>query len=194
ANTPFDSLSKLRSDLLPTGLQVQKFSGHYVRLDTAIKWFDWHGFFCAISSDKPALGRTDIPILNRQVEIPVSAIVNWIVYIFTQVLGVLIDSNEIYATVENTFTNLKWASENGFADFSSSSEGTNSSWEYRLTFASPHPTRPDVFFSLVTTIVLQADIKNESSWWGLVSSTTARFVCTITALKLSVTKGFKDPV
>ncbi|KAJ3853983.1 delta-endotoxin CytB, partial [Lentinula lateritia] len=100
----------------------------------------------------------------------VSNIIDYIVYFVTQEVGVSIDANAIYGMVLNAFTNLEWASESGFADFSSSSTGTNSSWEYRITFSETYSGSSNSFLSFVSTILLEADIRNRSSWWCLVSS------------------------
>uniref|UniRef100_A0A0W0EWI9 Delta-endotoxin CytB n=1 Tax=Moniliophthora roreri TaxID=221103 RepID=A0A0W0EWI9_MONRR len=220
-NSVFDALSKVNADLYPTEVQLSKFAGHYLRVNQDPKWFDWDGFLQAVmdykgndlvliypddstnlvrreggqlikgSSDKPS--HNSGAVLSRDVPRPVSDIVDYIVYFITQVVGVSIDPNAIYGIVDNAFTNLKWASESGFADFSSSSEGTNTSWEYRITFSSPHPNKSDTFLSFVSTIYLEADIRTESDWWGLVNSTVAHYHCDILGLKFEVTKGFKDP-
>ncbi|KAF8827801.1 hypothetical protein HHX47_DHR4000246 [Lentinula edodes] len=145
------------------------------------------------SSDKPTLGRANEPIIPRDQLSAVSDITDYIVYFVTQVVGVSMDASAIYDTVLNAFTNLKWASESGFADFSSSSTGTNSSWEYRITFSAPYSGSSESFLSFVSTIYLEADITNESSWWGLVSSSKQHFHCDITGLKFQVIKGFQDP-
>jgi hypothetical protein len=216
-------LSKISSDLVPTAIQLSKFAGHYLHigepkwfdwdsfLQAALRYSgndlvviprdqlsgileegaNADGKLIKGYSDKPVPGKANQPILSRDIPIPVSEMVDWIAWFITVVVGVDIDRNAIYATVENAFTNLKWASESGFADFSSSSTGTNSSWEYRITFASPYGG--DKFLSFVSTLYLEADIRTESEWWGLVSSTTARFYCQIIGLKFQVTKGFTDP-
>ena len=103
------------------------------------------------------------------------------------------DLKELTATVETTFTNLKTSTESGFADFSNSSTSSNSSYEYRVAFSFPHKSDSSKFHCLVATIILQANIKHESSWWGLVSSTTKDFSATITGMQLEVTKGFISP-
>jgi hypothetical protein len=122
--------------------------------------------------------------------------VDKIVKFLSGALGVVLSDSEIVAltaNVETTFTNLKVAKQNGWADFDQSSSGNNSSWQYRVLFAFPNPDLPNDFYSLVTTIKLEADIKEESSWWGLVSSSSRNFSAEITAMQLVVTKGFKAP-
>jgi hypothetical protein len=139
-----------------------------------------------------SIGEHDTLQVSGIPEIALSVIVNWMVATLQNVFTVAINYQELYASVEATFTNLKWASESGFANFSSSTTGTNSSWEYRVVYAIPQNV-PNVFHSMVITIVLEADIRTETSWWGLESHTTARFFASITGLRLAVTKGFMDP-
>ncbi|KAJ3910733.1 delta-endotoxin CytB [Lentinula edodes] len=226
ATSAFQSLAKISSDLFTTEIQLTKFAAHYLRLGNGTQWFDWQSFLRAVrayqrddlvliypngnalvgeeggkelirgSSDQPTLGQTHGPIIRPDELSAVSNIADYIVYFVTQIVGVSIDADAIYATVLNAFTNLEWASESGFADFSSLSTGTNSSWEYRITFSAPYSGSSNTvtFLSFVSTILLEADIKNRSSWWGLVSSSRQHFRCEIIGLKFKVTKGFRDPV
>ena len=62
-----------------------------------------------------------------------------------------------------------------------------------MLFSVPNPDLPDWFYTLVTTIKLEADIQNESSWWGLVSSSSQNFSADISAMELIVQKGFRNP-
>ncbi|KAF9258011.1 delta-endotoxin CytB [Marasmius fiardii PR-910] len=219
---PFDSLSKLEPGLVPTALQVSKFASHYLHIETNPRWFDWDSFIQAISryagddlvlvaiedrqpmSSDSSSGRYLFKIASNDpsalprapplgIPIPVTEIVDWIAYIITSVVGMPFDRPPVHAIVENAFTNLKWATESGFADFHSSSTGTNSSYEYRVQFAAPIGGSSDLFLSFVSTLALEADIKTESSWWGLTSSTEAKFVARIVGIKVRVTKGFMDP-
>ncbi|TFK50722.1 delta-endotoxin CytB [Heliocybe sulcata] len=121
-------------------------------------------------------------------------VLNWMTATLKDVVGMAINENELRATVTNVFTNLEWAHSSGFADFSSTSVGTNSSWEYRTVFAYPARGDPSRFLSVVTTIYLEANIKEESTWWGIETTTTACFKALIKPGKLLVTKGFKSPV
>jgi hypothetical protein len=188
------------------------FSGRYVKISGNNKWFDWADF------EKAVLGYRGndlhiVPIKNTKIQggnivkvssieennssgnIPateLSSIINWIIGTLRDVYNVTIDSKELYAAVEATFTNLKWAHETGFADFSSSSNGTNSSWEYRVAFAIPQ-SLPNFFNSIVITINLEADVITETAWWGLQRHTAARFSARVTGLILAVTKGFMAP-
>lgn len=238
SDTHFDSVTTLPADLVTTGMQVNKFSGHYVELSRDPKWFDWDAFDAAVDrydgSDFVTIDddayRKALPGVQFQTNVfpkgnavrissrtspgakkpkpaqDVTAqdeddvvfevcqeILDWIVDALCNQLDIQVDENELRANVYSTFTNLKRTSENGFANFYSSSSGTNSSWEYRTVYAYRQPGESDKFFSMVTTIQLEADVESESWWWGLVGSTTATFEATITAEKFGVTKGFKDP-
>ncbi|TFK50724.1 delta-endotoxin CytB [Heliocybe sulcata] len=231
STTPFDSLTKLPSDLMPTGMQVNKFSGYYVHLNTNPRYFDWDGFAYAVNrySGKDLVGvpidyqkgasidtehevvvpgsdfdvvkikngaplDDDAAIHGHVGEMALAQMLDWMVHELHDKFGVAVNVTELTANIYATFTNLQWAHSNGFADFSGSSTGTNSSWEYRTVYAYPKPGDPSKFLSLVTTIVLAANIQKETSWWGLVSSTRARFYGEIIAGKLLVTKGFRSPV
>ncbi|KZT27164.1 delta-endotoxin CytB [Neolentinus lepideus HHB14362 ss-1] len=232
SSTTFDSVTTLPEDLVPTGFQVMKFSGHYVRL-TEPKSFDWDGFKYAVEQypdwdlvgvpidfDKKSISNEELeanPRAGGAFEVPTYSnigytdkegaivmpkgveeqalenVLNWMVATL-QGIHMEINVNELRATVTNVFTNLEWAHSSGFADFSSTSVGTNSSWEYRTVFGYPRNGDPSRFFSVVCTILLQADIEKESSWWGITTTTTARFHAEIKPGKLLVTKGFRSPV
>ncbi|KAF9052236.1 volvatoxin A2 precursor [Hymenopellis radicata] len=198
--TSFNEFSKLPENLVPTSVQVMKFCGHYVRLENAEdkKWFDWEGFKNAIDDYKGVDLTFDKFNSNRinQQTATVKTMVDKIVAFLRDALSVELDSKDVpalKANIETTFTNLKAAKDNGWADFSKSSDSENSSWEYRVLFAFPNPDRSTFFYSLVTTIKLEADIKEESSWWGLQSSTSKNFSSSIDAMELVVKKGFRDP-
>jgi hypothetical protein len=195
---PFDRYSKLPEALVPTSKQVMKFSGRYVKIDKDLKWFDWKAFLAAINAyqgDELTFDNLKDNTINQQ-EATLDVMVDKIVKFLLNVLTIALPGADVLAlkaAIELTFTTLKAAKQIGFASFSKSSESHNSSWEYRLLFAVPNPDLKDDFYALVTTIKLSADIKEESSWWGLVSSSQKNFSANITAMQLVVTKGFKDP-
>ena len=197
--TEFDAFSKLPADLVPTSFQVMKFAGKYLKVEgDGKRWFDWAGFNSAVGNyqgDDLTLDKfknTTIAQSNNTVD----TIVNKIVDFLIKALSIALNPTSIAAiaaTIEATYTNLKEESSEGFLDFNKSSDGHNSSWEYRIQFAFPDENLPEYFYSLVTTILLVADIKEESGWWGLTSSTSKNFSATIDAMELVVKKGFTNP-
>ncbi|THU89956.1 volvatoxin A2 precursor [Dendrothele bispora CBS 962.96] len=194
----FNEFSKLPANLVTTSLQVMKFTGRFVKLQDP-KSFDWSGLQNAINAykgDDLTFDKFKENTINQS-EATVSTMVDKIVDFLRIVLSVVLNPQDVAAlrkNIETTFTDLKTAKDNGWADFSKSSSGQNSSWEYRVLFAFPNPDLPDFFYSLVTTIKLEANIKEESSWWGLQSSTSKNFSAAIDAMELVVMKGFKDPL
>lgn len=181
-----------------------KYAGAYVKFEhdketnKDKRWFDWDSFKTSVQQydgddltfDK--FKHNTIASSQSTVKIMVDKIVKFLV----EALSVVLDESAIKslsATIETTFTSLKEKSSNGFLDFSKSNDGHNSSWEYRIQFAFPNLDLPDYFYSLVTTIMLEADVSNESEWWGLVASSSKNFSATIDAMELVVMKGFKKP-
>ncbi|KAL1731382.1 delta-endotoxin CytB [Schizophyllum commune] len=192
----FQPFSKLPSPLVPTSIQVMKFSGNFVKVSNDKKAFDWGGFKNAVNGykgDDLTFDKFKENTIARS-DATVKVMVDKIVKFLLEALSVVIDAGELAATIEATFTNLKSAKSNGWADFSKSSASSNSSWEYRILFAVPNAELEDFFYSLVTTIKLEADITEESSWWGLVSSSSKNFSATIDAMELVVQKGFRNPL
>ncbi|KAK7028207.1 hypothetical protein VNI00_014897 [Paramarasmius palmivorus] len=123
--------------------------------------------------------------------------VNKIVDFLSAVLSIPLSAVDIAAlakVIMTTFTDLKTAKDNGWADYSSLAPTMNrSSWQYRVQFAFPNPDLPECFYSLVTTIMLEADIEGEFSWWGLTGSTRRNFSAEIDVMQLIVMEGFRDP-
>ncbi|KAF8815947.1 hypothetical protein BYT27DRAFT_7186433, partial [Phlegmacium glaucopus] len=62
----------------------------------------------------------------------------------------------------------------------------NSSWECRLLCETAIDGVDDYFSALVTTIKVTADIKEESSWWGLQNGSSENFSAEINAMQLPV--------
>jgi len=189
----FDDYDKLPANLVPTSKQVMKFSGRY--LDTDTNKFDWTNFKKAIdnySGEDLTFDLYKNTTINQS-SATVKVMTDKIVAFLRDALRVLIDATELAATIEATFLNLKEASEKGWANFSSSSSSQNSSYTYRVQFSFPNPNLPSDFYSLVSTIKLEANIKEESGWWGLTSSTEKNFAAIIDGLRLVVTEGFKAP-
>ena len=174
-----------------------KFAGRYLGLNSS--WFQWIIFiavtqqYCATHSDMKIekQGSHSIHQSNASVSDMVRKISEYILGTFQ--VSEALDIKELTATVEATFTNLKYSSESGFADFSNSSSSSNSSYEYRIAFSFPDSFDSSKFRCLIATIVLRANIEHESSWWGLASSTTKDFSADISGLQLIVTSGFVAP-
>ncbi|KAI0827133.1 delta-endotoxin CytB [Trametes gibbosa] len=192
----FQPFSKLPAPLVPTSLQVMKYTGNFVKVTNDKKAFDWAAFKNSVNAykgDDLTFDKFKESTIARS-DATVKVMVDKIVKFLLEALAVVIDAGELAATIEATFTNLKSAKSNGWADFNKSSTSSNSSWEYRIMFAVPNPDLADFFYSLVTTIKLEANIQEESSWWGLVSSSSKNFSAIIDAMELVVTKGFKNPL
>ncbi|KAJ3910734.1 delta-endotoxin CytB [Lentinula edodes] len=198
STTTFNQFSKLPQNLVMTAMQVMQFSGNFVDLKQP-KTFHWDQFLNGINSykgDDLTFDKYQNNRINQQ-SATVSTMVDKIVEFLCVVLSIALTKKDISAlgkNIETTFTNLEKAKDNGWADFSKSSSSSNSSWEYRVLFAFPNPDLPDFFYSLVTTIKLEADIKEESSWWGLQHSDRRNFAATIDAMELVVLRGFKNPL
>nr|QJI08303.1 delta-endotoxin [Beauveria bassiana] len=198
SSTKFDIFSKLPTWLLHTSSQVMAYAGDYLKLDLEGKWYDWTSF--KQSLDQNASGditfdkykEVTIDQHERTVKIMVDQIVSFLV----DVLSVTPSRHELKAlnkTIQATFTTLKEKSSHGWLNFNKSTDHHNSSWEYRIQFAFPNPDIPDYFYALITTIKLEADITDESEWWGLVFFTKKSFSAKIHSIELVVKEGFKDP-
>uniref|UniRef100_A0A0W0EWG5 Delta-endotoxin CytB n=1 Tax=Moniliophthora roreri TaxID=221103 RepID=A0A0W0EWG5_MONRR len=191
-STTFNQFSKLPPPLVTTAVQVMNFAGHYVDLKEP-KSFQWDKF---LDGDDFTFDKFQSNTINQQTS-TVSTMVDKIVDFLRVTLSVVLTSQDIDAlkkNVETTFTGLKEAKDNGWADFSKSSSSSNTSWQYRVLFAFPNPDLEDWFYSLVTTIKLEADIHDEESWWGLQSSSSHNFSAAIDGMELVVMKGFRDPI
>ncbi|KAK7028206.1 hypothetical protein VNI00_014896 [Paramarasmius palmivorus] len=195
----FDQFSKLPPNLVITAIEVTKFAAHFVNLEEP-KSFQWQRFLDEGINKYPgndlSMDKFQSNTINQQTA-TVQTMVDKIVDFLKVVLSVALGEQDIAAlakNIETTFTDLKTAKDNGWADFSKSSSSHNSSWQYRVQFAFPNPDLPNFFYSLVTTIKLEADIQEESSWWGLQSSTRKNFSAAIDAMELIVLQGFKDPL
>jgi hypothetical protein len=172
-----------------------KFSGDYVRTANNTKSFDWTAFKAAVDKypgDDLSFDKFKSTTIARS-EATVDVMVQKIVDFLLQALSVVIDTKELAATITATFTNLKNASSHDSVAFHTTTTSSNSAWEYRILFALPNPDLTDFFYSLVTTIKLEANIQTEKEWWGLMSNTTKNFSATIDAMELVVMKGFKNP-
>ncbi|TFK50752.1 delta-endotoxin CytB [Heliocybe sulcata] len=188
---------KLPDDLLSTAICVLKFCNRYVGSEEEGKSiFDWSGFKNAIdnySGSDLSFDKFQNATIN-QTQASVADMTKKIITALKGMLGISLSNDEaevLAANVERTFTNLKMVKECGWANFSQSAHGS-SSWEYRLLVILPNPDLTSFFYGLVTTIKLEADIKEESTWWGLESSSSKNFSARIDVMNLIVMKGFKD--
>jgi hypothetical protein len=182
-----------------TSRQVMKFAAHSVKMSGDKKTFDWKGFQNAIGSyDDVDLVFDRVKELTiNQSTATVSVMAGKLASLLKDAFAMAMKPSDVASLtkgIESTFTGLETAHEQGFASFSKGTSGHNSSWEYRIVFAFPNPKVEEDFYSLVTTIYLTADIVDESSWWGMQSSTSHNFAAKATCMRLVVTKGFKDPV
>lgn len=211
----FDQFSKLPPNLLPTAIQVVRFSSNFLDVDTFE--FKWQDSVDAINAYKGGSDAQPFPLLITDIYLPtgddlayskykdfkiyqqtatVDVMVNKIVEFLRITLSVVLspgDIDALRANIEATFTNLKQASDSGWASFSGSCNGSTS-YEYRVLFAFPNPDLPDWFYGLVTTIKLTANIMAPSSWWDLVSSSSHNFAADIGAMELVVQQGFRNPL
>jgi hypothetical protein len=197
--TAFDNFSKLPPHLVPTSMQVTQFASNFVKTEQdGRKSFSWPDFQQAVSEypgDDLAIDKFQNNGLHPG-EKTVSTVVDQIVDFLRVAVGVFLSAADIEAlkgTIEIAFTNLREMSSRGFVDFKQSNGGPNSSLEYRIQIAFPNPDLPDYFYSLVTTIKLEANISDESEWWELSRDSSKNFSATIGAMRLIVTKGFRNP-
>ena len=170
-----------------------KFAGRY--LDQENKKFDWVSFKKAVDnihSDNLTFDDYKNVTINQS-ESTVDLMVSKIVQFLSEAFGAIIDPKEFATTVLTTFTNLKVKSDAGFANFSKSSDGSNTSFTYRIVFAIANKMVPTDFYSLVTTIKLTADIHEKSGWFGLTHSSSKNFSAEIDAMELVVAKDFQAP-
>lgn len=194
-DTVFQPVDELPEELIPTSIQVMKFSGKHLHLEQDKVFFDWPSFKNSIDrypGDDLSLDKYDHANINQQTQ-EVGAMVDKVAKFLHDAFSASVDLTQLAAVMLNTFTNLEEQSESGFLQFSYNSVKKNSSWEYRILFSVPFPNSPSYFHSLVTTIKVTADIEEESSWWGLSSSTKKNFGVQIDGLDLVVKKGFKMP-
>ncbi|KAK7032130.1 hypothetical protein VNI00_013304 [Paramarasmius palmivorus] len=214
--TYFHEIFKLPEDLVHTAQQVTSFAVHFVDINQP-RAFQFQRFLDGINnySGKPITlrsPRTNVDIsvhlgneltmdkfqsntVNQQ-NATVSTMVDKIVDYLRVVFGVTLSDDivgELSKNIEETFTDLKTSQTHGWANSSKSSSSRNS-WQYRLHFAFPNPDLPNFFYSGLATINVEADIEEESSWWGLRSNTQKNFSAAIDAMELIVQKGFEDPM
>nr|1VCY_A Chain A, volvatoxin A2 [Volvariella volvacea] len=192
----FQPVDQLPEDLIPSSIQVLKFSGKYLKLEQNKAYFDWPEFKTAIDNytgEDLSFDKYDQSTINQR-EQEVGSMVDKIAKFLRDAFSAVVDLSKLGAIILNTFTNLEEESSSGFLQFSTNNVKKNSSWEYRVLFSVPFgDNAPSYFYSLVTTILITADIEEKTGWWGLTSSTKKNFAVQIDALELVVKKGFKAP-
>ncbi|KAF8657983.1 hypothetical protein AX16_002143 [Volvariella volvacea WC 439] len=195
-DTVFQPVDTIPEDLIPTSIQVMKMSGKYLKLEHDKAFFDWPGFKNAIdhySGEDLSFDKYDESTINQQSQ-EAKLMVDKIAKFLHDAFAASIDMSKLAAIIMNTLTNLEEQSSSGFLQFSTDTVKRNSSWEYRVLFSIPFGEHaPSYFYSLVTTIMITADIEERTGWWGLTSSTKKNFGAEINALELVVKKGFKAP-
>jgi len=190
---------KLPEYLITTSIQVLKLCDRYVGLQKTQKggFFDWEGFKIAVDGykgDDLAFDKYNNNTINQS-KATVTTMVDKITALVDLTISVSLSESEIAmlkADIKRTFMNLKMTSEYGWADFSKSTSG-HSSWEYRVLYMFPNPDLPNFLYGEVTTIKLEADIEEQSTWWGLEGSSSNNFAAKVDVMELVVMKGFKDP-
>ncbi|EJP62706.1 volvatoxin A2 precursor [Beauveria bassiana ARSEF 2860] len=198
ATIKFDSFSKLPTWLLPTSSQVMAYAGNYDKSDLEGIRFDWNSFKQSIgqnASGDIAFDKEKVVTIDRQ-DRTVQTMVDQIVSFLADALSYPMSQHDIKAlnkTIQTTFYNLKNKSSYGFLNFSSTTDHHNSSWTYNINFAFPNPDIPNYFNSLISTVILEADITDVSEWWGLEFNTTKSFSAKIHSIELVVKKGFANP-
>ncbi|KAK7680365.1 hypothetical protein QCA50_016605 [Cerrena zonata] len=183
--------------LVPTAIQVMKFSGRFVTISGAYSTFSWIGFTISMWLYKSPYLNLDNTFSNAvtQSSCQVWQMAYKVADLLYQALPTgSVDVSALAATIEATFCNLKTVKSSGFLSFNKSTHESNSSWEYRIQSAlPPRSDDPNLFWSVISTVTLEADIKEESSWWGLEHHTTKRFSAYVTSARLAVRKGFIAP-
>ncbi|TFK50723.1 hypothetical protein OE88DRAFT_1659757 [Heliocybe sulcata] len=123
-------------------------------------------------------------------EISLDSVLGWVVDTLTDTLQIKVPKSEISTTLTNVFTNLEWSHSSGW--ISSTSSGSNTAWEYRTVYKYAGDEHSDKFQSMVTSIVLSADVSKTSNF--VAAATKSHFNSRIKVAKLEVTKGFKSPM
>ncbi|KAJ8077090.1 hypothetical protein AAF712_013963 [Marasmius tenuissimus] len=197
-STYFDSqLSRLPGNLVHAAREVASFAGHLVepKEPKAFKWPEFLNKVNEYPGNDLTLNKFKDDSIHRQ-EATVSDMAKKVADILRGVISVTSAERDIVVlqeNLENTFTSLDAAKASGWADFSKSSSGSESFWEYRFQFALPSQDLPDYLHLLVTTIKLEADIKDEASWRGLQGGSKKNFAAELRVMELLVNQSYKDP-
>ncbi|KAJ8082540.1 hypothetical protein PM082_008395 [Marasmius tenuissimus] len=192
--------SKLPRPLVPTAHQLNSFASHFVDPNEP-KAFKWREFMQALEKypgDDIDVNDSKKELIPQQ-EMTVSDMAGKIAIFLRDASTLDLRPDEVIAlrkSLETTFTSLKKARDDGWADFSKSNSSSelDSSWEYRFQFAlGTNRAFPDDPYISVVTIKLEANIKEMESWWGLQSDTKKTLAGMCDVMEFRVGKDFKDP-
>lgn len=198
---PFDVISILSPTFSHTAVEVVKYCAAHLK-DTAEQYdksFDWKSFKYAVDrydGDELVFDKYN----NRNISPQESTIDNvagtYADFLF-QTFKPSIQREDLTESLLDTFTNLRWAKENGWASFVPPEAGTKtgepqSFWELRMIIMSPSLQLPTDFHAVLTTMKLGANIKDEADWYNLDHRTQKKFSYLVTAMNLVVTKGFSS--
>ncbi|KAF9258002.1 delta-endotoxin CytB [Marasmius fiardii PR-910] len=193
----FDHFSKLPTRRNSTSREVAKFAAHFVDLNGP-KSFKWPKFMDSLT----AYPDVDLTLSKYQdttlgpEEITLREVAHQSVQSLQASSSTVLTREDIEAiskVVEGAFTDLKTTKDKGNADFSQSSSGVTSTWEYRIELSFPNPDLDEFFYSILATIKLEANIREESEWYRMTSSEKKVFRIEMDGMELMVMDGFKDP-
>lgn len=190
----FQPFTTLPAEFIPASLQLMKFSEKFVKLDGDKQLLDWRGFKEAVDDYKGndlSVDIYDTSNINQHTQ-AAHEMVDKIARLIHEKFSASVDLPTLTENVLRTFTNLKVYSENNtFTSFSES----HSSGEYRIIlFGVPDESTHSQFQTLVVTVTITVDIKEESSWFGISETTTKNFGAQIDVARLNVAKSFKSPI
>ncbi|KAF9256853.1 delta-endotoxin CytB [Marasmius fiardii PR-910] len=193
----FDRFSKVPDDLDSTSRQVPQFAADFVDLKepNSFKWPKFMDNLSAYEGDDLVLSKYQNNTIG-QGESTLQTIIAQIVAILQSASSVPFtpeDTASISKLVEGAFTDLKAAKDKGIADFKSPSFGNTSCWAYRVEFSFDNADLEEYFYTVLATIKLEADIREESEWLKLSGSVKKKFVVEVDAMELLVRSGFKNP-
>ncbi|CUA74235.1 hypothetical protein RSOLAG22IIIB_05464 [Rhizoctonia solani] len=185
----FDEYGTLPGQLIDPAKQVMKFTGYF--LDVQSQRFNWSAYKDAIDA------RPDTNLVIEQYENntiaqqdnTVEIMVDKIGDFLKRIAGAVFDRDAMVERVTNAFTSLKEQEENGFAWYEK--KGNNTSFTYRILFAVPNEHIKEDFYALVSTIKLEADILDKSTWFGLVKTSRHNFSAEVDTMKLACNENFQ---
>ncbi|KAF9073157.1 delta-endotoxin CytB [Rhodocollybia butyracea] len=187
--TKFDSFFRLPSHLHNAAQAVNAMSGPYADIKTSS--FDWVGFKDAVDTyAKKGRGNLTYDKINstviQQSDAAVSAMVDAIVKFLSVAFGASVDPLALAEKVKAAFT-IPLSEEKVF--LYRKQTGKNVQWEYRVVFAVPISGVQEYFYSLVTTIKIEAENTELKNF--LYENNVKKFSAEIKAMQLVVKDSFK---